>query len=464
MKHTPHKTLSKWILGILLISGILLSGVFFAAVDPFSNNVRPLLWTWWVVHSFWQFFSNDGNPGELLFQAQPKESWMSGASLVVPDVGPAVLTWSFWSETVGWIQLQNIIMKLSPPEALGIWSLSGYAWNDQAGWIDFSGVTWHQANTAFSGYAWNDGIWWLDMAWASLQKTSAWLLWKVKVIGNLGWGSAYDTTYMLTNNASTVNASTYINVIRKNVALLTRNLPNSAKNITSNANNIFNTTRTINNIAVYTSNPNDNILRTVNYGFKIASVSIQDKFEDTSAPLDSIIVIGWDFYINDAVNELGRNNTVRPKSIIVLKDEQWRGWNIYIDGAITKVYATLVAEWSLYSGERISGNWSLYNDDPNNLLRIPNRQLHVYGTIISNNTIGWYYSDGTIVRASCPSLVDICSEADAIKYDFNRFRDYADKKPENRWYPTDAYDDFSFIIEYNPRILSDPPPWLATQN
>lgn len=464
MKHTPQKTLSKWILGILLISGILLSGVFFAA-NNFLITVRPLSGTGWPLHEFGRFNVDIWNHWELLFWAIP--SGASWASLFVDnDQTPPkqVLTWSFWSQTIGWIQLMDInVTPREPPPGEsfnGVFDLSWYAWNDQAGWIDFSTVEFIGGSVSFSGYAWNDGIWWLDMNDASLDLTSEWLQWKVKIIWNLWWGSSFDSTYMLsdTNNAKNISASTYINTIRKNIALLTRNATTQLN--TSVSNNRFNTTRTLWRSAIYKNTTSDP--RQIRLSYQTI------KSEMDADTIDSVIVIGWDVYIDQAVNDTTSYKNRGPKAIIAIKDEYNRWGNIYIQWNITRIYASLIAEWSVYSWYWASGQPKLYNNDPASVLSdLPNTQLHVYGSIISNNTIWWYFFDDTNnnTRNICPTLISDCSPGYAIKYDFNWFRDFHSAAPgATKWYPTDAYDKFSFIIEYNPRILSDPPPWLATQN
>lgn len=56
-------------------------------------------------------------------------------------------------------------------------------------------------------------------------------------------------------------------------------------------------------------------------------------------------------------------------------------------------------------------------------------------------------------------MVSICNRETAIKYDFNYFRSY-DKTLERRAYTSNSLDDYSLIIDYDPRLLADPPPGL----
>jgi hypothetical protein len=71
--------------------------------------------------------------------------------------------------------------------------------------------------------------------------------------------------------------------------------------------------------------------------------------EDINGPDESIytvIAIGADIYIDDSVALQGDG---KPRVMIALKNEAGKGGNIYIDGGITQIYSSLVAEGSLYS-------------------------------------------------------------------------------------------------------------------
>jgi hypothetical protein len=89
--------------------------------------------------------------------------------------------------------------------------------------------------------------------------------------------------------------------------------------------------------------------------------------------------------------------------------------------------------------------------------------------VISNNTIGWYSIDNNITN-SCPYNITPCDNNRALTYDFNHFRDFQKDALDvfqMRWYqppwssaPVNTLDDYSMIIEHDPRILDTPPPWL----
>ena len=79
--------------------------------------------------------------------------------------------------------MEDVILELTDP-VNNIWTLSGYAWSPNAGWLDFSGTTYHLSNTSFSGFASNDGIGWIDISDAYIEMTSLGAIGKVKIIGS----------------------------------------------------------------------------------------------------------------------------------------------------------------------------------------------------------------------------------------------------------------------------------------
>jgi hypothetical protein len=190
--------------------------------DTAYNQIRDMIGTGGTPHTLGTFFTNNGNPGTILFAAKPIDGY-SGAALFIPGTGSQALTGSFWSQTVGWITLQDVALNRTNTGS-NIWDLSGYAWSEQAGWIDFSGTTYNLSNTSFSGYAWNDGIGWIDMAGASLDMTSSGAIGKVKIVGNLGGNRIYNTVYDLNAKISPATTTKIVNEVRKNVSLVTRNL------------------------------------------------------------------------------------------------------------------------------------------------------------------------------------------------------------------------------------------------
>jgi hypothetical protein len=147
-------------------------------------------------------------------------------------------------QTIGWVTLQDVALNRTNT-GNNIWDLSGYAWSEHAGWIDFSGTTYNLSNTSFSGYAWNDGIGWIDMAGASLDMTSSGAIGRVKVIGNLGGNRIYNTVYDLNGKISPATTTKIVNEVRKNVALVTRNLPTNKVNTALVTDRVFDNASTV---------------------------------------------------------------------------------------------------------------------------------------------------------------------------------------------------------------------------
>lgn len=112
-----------------------------------------------------------------------------------------------------------------------------------------------------------------------------------------------------------------------------------------------------------------------------------------------------------------------------------------------KIYATIVAEGSVLSGDGID----TYNENDGERDALPANQLYINGSVISRNTIGGSQK----TPLSCPYTIENCTKDEAAIYDWNYFRTY-DKGALSR--AKDGYDDFSVIIEYDSRLIQDPPP------
>jgi hypothetical protein len=463
VSHQKFNLSKVWISTFLGIFGLFGSYIMLVGADIAYNQIRDLIGTGGTPHSLGTFFTDNGNPGTILFAEKPTDGY-SGAHLFVPGTGSQVLSGSFWVQTVGWVTLQDVALNRTDT-GTNIWDLSGYAWSEQAGWIDFAGTTYNLSNTSFSGYAWNDGIGWIDMAGASLDMTSSGAIGKVKIVGNLGGNRIYNTIYDLNGKISPATTTKVVNEVRKNVALVTRNLGNKI-NTALISNNIFDdaTMLSVGNKLVF-QNTGATVAR-VNY-----TDNIQRRLEDTNGPdepIYSVIAIGADIYIDDSVMLADDGH---PRVMIALKNDTGVGGNIYIHGGVTQIYSSLIADGSLYSGEFSWVTPIIYNNNANNLFKIPNRQLYIYGTIVSNNTIGWYVLDNNTANY-CPYNIVPCDNNTALTYDYNHFRDFQQSLPEWqkavwRWYqppgigaPSDKYDAYSLIIEHDPRVISDPPPGL----
>lgn len=459
-----HKKLPKSISRSYVIIGIILSlwvAIVWYTMNSY-NNVREVIGTWGIAHNLWQFFNNDGNTGIIEFWSDPTDSGNSWAHLYIPPTGKQVLSWSFWIDTVWWASFRDVEFSLTDTGAW-IWSLSWYAWSEYAGWMDFWDVTYQLSNTSFSGYAWNDWIWWINMQWASLNMTSSGAIGKVKILWNLWGNKIYNTSYTLNGNIATATVTSMLNEVRKNVSLITRNLPADKINsyVLSQVFDYWDNggfTKTIDGKMIL----HNTSASTVRAEYV---KNIESRFENLSGldPVYSAIIIGADVYIDDSVIP---QSDWKPRAIIALKNDAWYGGNIIIKWWVTRILSSLIAEWSIYSGEYNAWIQKIYNDNPADLFKIPNRQLYLYGTTISNNTIWWYGTDNGTDNY-CPFNVSPCDSRAALMHDFNHLRDFQKNLPEwqlavLRWYKDNTYDDYSVIIEYDSRILSNPPPGLET--
>jgi hypothetical protein len=83
------------------------------------------------------------------------------------------------------------------------------------------------------------------MAGASLDMTSSGAIGRVKVIGNLGGNRIYNTVYDLNGKISPATTTKIVNEVRKNVALVTRNLPTNKVNTALVTDRVFDNASTV---------------------------------------------------------------------------------------------------------------------------------------------------------------------------------------------------------------------------
>jgi hypothetical protein len=139
----------------------------------------------------------------------------------------------------------------------------------------------------------------------------------------------------------------------------------------------------------------------------------------------TIVTLGGDISITGNIPE-----SYHPVALIALQDEQGNGGNIRIDASVTDIHASLFAEKALFS----SGA----------------NQLYIRGTILSYNT-----SD----NVSCPYFAPGCPypalyNLENLRSDFLMFPGTLSTTLSGRDPAT------PLVIEYDSRILSNPPPGL----
>jgi hypothetical protein len=200
----------------------------------------------------------------------------------------------------------------------------------------------------------------------------------------------------------------------------------------------------------------------------------------------TLLVVGWNIYIKSDIYYM--NPKTDLLTIMALKDDTWKGWNIYIDPEITNISATLFASRSVMSYSDTLWAWVSWEIGWNNATAdLLKNQLYVFGSIVSLNTIGGA-SNG-----KCPYYVEqqnpgLCSISwEAQKYDFNYLRRFHLVSPSGLPYkagkvvwewtctwpnvcnfsgttqmkkikPADLYGKYPVIIEYNPSVQNNP--WM----
>ncbi len=174
----------------------------------------------------------------------------------------------------------------------------------------------------------------------------------------------------------------------------------------------------------------------------------------------TILIEWWNLYIKWNI-DLSNNKSML--SIVVLKDSNWKGWNIYIDSGVSYIKATMYADKSLISYD---GTNEL---DWNTSFSVLQNQLYIYGSVFSENTIWWSRSD----PLKCPYYVKTtCTMEEAQKYDLNYLRSYYIQDTNNNliidsgdfpaWWGSSYFNSTSpnykypVVIEYNPLIQTNP--------
>jgi hypothetical protein len=92
-------------------------------------------------------------------------------------------------------------------------------------------------------------------------------------------------------------------------------------------------------------------------------------------------------------------------------------WNLYIDPSVTNIIWAYALEWAMQSYNGVN----VLTFSNSNIATLKN-QLYLYGTLLSENTLGW--SRAAVPK--CPSLLNIptCTQDEAQKYDLNYIRRY----------------------------------------
>ena len=165
----------------------------------------------------------------------------------------------------------------------------------------------------------------------------------------------------------------------------------------------------------------------------------------------TILVVWGNVYIRS--NVISNNKSSDILWIISLKnDTTWNWWNIYIHPDVLEVDAVMYADKSL-----VTYDW-INEISPDNgwTYEYLNKQLYIYWSVFSNNTIWWSVDPSNF---KCPFYIpnSSCTLDTAQKYDMNYLR---------RWYEVKqlpSYEDYPVIINYNSLIQLTPPPLFEKQ-
>jgi hypothetical protein len=286
-----------------------------------------------------------------------------------------------------------------------------------------------------------------------INSSQIWLkvLWKIqsKNQQDLTVWQTWTDIYQLWNNSK----SSLKEWIRKLVTLETKNVDwSTIWDITDLTWNTWNNPTGVplrnNTILYYEPTPWSNIM-------------IWDGTNKNISWVKTIIIKWWNAHIMS--NMSYDNESQDMLWLIVMEDENWNWWNIYIDTDITELSWTFYADKSMisYDGTNEIDGWIT-----SDLLK---NQLYIFWTLFSENTV-W----GGIIP-KCPYYIPtaLCSTNIAKKYDLNYLRRYFtyDDGIDGDWNDDDIYawgnsyfdygnSNFKYpvIIEYNGNIQNIVPP------
>jgi len=172
----------------------------------------------------------------------------------------------------------------------------------------------------------------------------------------------------------------------------------------------------------------------------------------------TIIVRWWNLFIK---SNIINNSNSDILWIIVLKDDDWNWWKLYIDTSVQEIDAIIYTDKSIMSYDESYDNWDSdsilkYEVDWNIDSSIMQNQLFILWTVFSENTIWWSRLDPPV----CPFYTEsiswyICDTIEAQKYDLNYIRAWF----SNKYNP--LYWNYSTIIKYNSSLQTTPPPLFS---
>ena len=191
---------------------------------------------------------------------------------------------------------------------------------------------------------------------------------------------------------------------------------------TTNISQVWNTLRK--NITLLSRNRTN--YSDVNYMVVDGDITVDQATFDATSPKKRTIVSLW----GDITLMSSLSGAASPIALIALSDISGSGGYIHIDASVTDIEATLFAEKSIFSTGA--------------------HQLYIRGSVISHNSVS---------NTTCPYYVSPCVAAP--KYNLqNLRRDFLDTPGTLSTLLWGKYSAIPLIIEYDGRVLSDPPPGL----
>ncbi len=384
---------------------------------PIINIDGYLSWVFWLGNVWWATF-NHGVANVESARIVCPDNVFRDASIVCPATGFA------WSENGGWIALSGSFinggsgMYYNPSNGL----IEGFGHSSSLGYIPFYGYASSPVDTGA-----------IDQTGILLDGVGVNFIGKIAIIGNVAGSRIYNLTNQNIGYIyKEISQANILNVIHKNVALITRNIPSAILNLGTGLEFIY---QKQNNFDYDTS-----------FGWT------------WPAGKRTIIVEGRDIVLNQV--NIGDGTTTRPRALIALKDSNGNGGNIIITKTVERIYTFLYAEGSIYSGEKADSVSPIVPYILSWAFNIPAQQIYIKWGIISKNTIG-----GSLQFPSvCPVVITNCTTNIAQLYDVNYFRtyDYTDTTQKSIPYDDIRFEKSAIIIEYDPKIPTDPPPWFQS--
>jgi len=191
----------------------------------------------------------------------------------------------------------------------------------------------------------------------------------------------------------------------------------------------------------------------------------------------TIVIVWWNLYItSNIINDIDLDNS-DILWIIVLKDENFNWWSVYIDPSVKSINWSIYADKVIMSYNKVACvDWEI-TPDCGWTLDVLKNQLYIKWQVFSENTIGG--SRSTPYQCPYYKYIDpsyVCEKYESQKYDLNFMRRYFVYDSDSNWI-LNSFDDpywwynttnyfprnstnyiYPVIIEYNPIIQLTPPP------